>query len=266
VTPGALDTLALTAAVVRSGCADAGAADAVRLIGTRSIIVRANVAFERYLFSKAERAVIDMLVREPSTLSELERRSPLSRAALARIIFTLWITRAATPAPTWLRSVSGPISHPAPPLDQRPDEEQTIVMKSFVRSIGSYSQRAPEHGVMGLWDSPKRDSQSPPADDSPRARADEHFRTAELLLERGHAREAVFEAQLALRLCEPRPEQRALYGWALYQRGGGRGTVPACVWEHIETALLVDPNCQQALQYRALLLRQSAPPRRSAGT
>ena len=61
---------------------------------------------------------------------------------IERVIFTLWITRAISVAPTWLRSVSGPISRPAPALDQGRDEDQTLAMKSFVRKVGAYSERA----------------------------------------------------------------------------------------------------------------------------
>jgi hypothetical protein len=257
VTQGTLDTLALTAAVVRGADSEASVHEALSCIGGRPIIIRANIAFDRYAFSRAERAVVDILDRGPLTLPELERCSGLPRSLVERVVFTLWITRAVNLAPTWLRSVSGPISSPAPALDQNSHEDETVVMKSFVRRVGSYSQRAPANGVMGLWDETEQPAQaapSPPADDSPQARADEHFRLAELLLEHGHAREAVFQAQKALRLCRPRPDQRALYAWALYQRGGAGPNVPAHVWEHIDTALLEDARCPTALHYHALLL------------
>jgi hypothetical protein len=257
VTHGALDTLSLTAAVIRSADAESCVADAIRFIGKQSIIARAKVAFDRYAFSPAERSVLDVIDCGPLTLSELVHCTGLPRAVVERVVFTLWVTRAVSLAPTWLRVVSGPISQPSPPLDQSPDEERTMVMRSFIRSKGSYSERAPANGVTDLWDPPDDDPESQPAADSPQATADRHFRMAELLLQRGHAREAVFEAQKALRLCQPKPDQRALYAWALYERGGGGPNVPAHVWEHLETALLADPQCARARYYRGLLQSQS---------
>ncbi|HKP64943.1 MAG TPA: hypothetical protein VJV78_49760 [Polyangiales bacterium] len=265
---GMVDTLSLTAAVVRGADAETCVAESIQFIGARPIIMRARVAFDRFQFSRAERAVVDILDHGPLTLLELERLSGLPRTLVERVIFTLWITRAISLAPTWLRSVSGPISRPAPALDQGRDEDQTLAMKSFVRKVGAYSERAPSNGVMGVWDSTEEaeDSGPRPEDESAEAQADEHFRVAELLLERGYPREAVFEAQRALRLCQPRPDQRALYAWALYQRSGGGPNIPDAVWEHIDMALTADPQCPNAQHYRSVLLSQAGTVRgRSSG-
>lgn len=258
VKQGALDPLTLTAAVVRSEEADSCVSEAIAAIGASPIIIRAKLARDRYNFSMAERSVIDILDRGPLTLSELEYRSALERAVVERVVFTLWVTRGVSLAPAWLRPVSGPISRPAPALDQGRDDEPTAVGPTSQRSTGIYSQRAPASGVMGLWADPKAAASAPrPPQGSARERADELFRMTELLLARGHAREAVFEAQKALQLCPPQPAQRALYAWALYQRSGAGRRVPAHVWEHIERALLADPTCEAALHYRDLLLRRS---------
>ena len=90
--------------------------------------------------------------------------------------------------------------------------------------------------------------------------ADVHFRVAARLLQRGNVREAVFEAQKAMLLCAPRPEQQALYAWLLYQRSGGARDVPASVWEHLEHALLCDRTCAQAYYYKGMVLKATAQP------
>jgi hypothetical protein len=73
---------------------------------------------------------------------------------------------------------------------------------------------------------------------------------AELLLSRGHVNEAVLEAQKAMRLLEPSPEQRAAYAYMLFRRGG---SISPSVWEHLSRALTEDPGCARALHYRELI-------------
>lgn len=129
------------------------------------------------------------------------------------------------------------------------------------RSAGRYHESAPAHGctrVAGLErmnidtvERPRRAATAP--DPSAQLRADEAFRTAELLLERGYVRDAVLQAQKALRECPPRPEQEALYAWLLFQRDGGKRPVRSCVWAHLDRALEGDPECERAHAYVALL-------------
>jgi hypothetical protein len=80
-----------------------------------------------------------------------------------------------------------------------------------------------------------------------------------VLLARGYPREAVLEAQKAMRLCRPRADQEALYAWALYQRSGGGQSVRPHVWEHLENALRTDPDCELAKRYWALLAGDDQP-------
>lgn len=136
-----------------------------------------------------------------------------------------------------------------------------------VPSLGAYSQVFPQ----SLSDEAEANDApaQPAAAQSPSARveadatyeitasdrADYHFRAAEVLLERGYAREAVFEAQKGLRLCEPTPEQRALYAWLLYSRSGLKPPVDACIKEHLSQALAEDPQCERARFYMARIVR-----------
>ena len=69
----------------------------------------------------------------------------------------------------------------------------------------------------------------------------------------GYFREAVFQAQRGMRLCEPRPEQQALYAWLLHQRAGGGPRVSRRVWYLLDRALCADPDCAAAHSYRAQL-------------
>ena len=86
--------------------------------------------------------------------------------------------------------------------------------------------------------------------------ADYHFRAAEVLLARGYAREAVFEAQKAMRLSTPSAAQRVLYAWALYGRGGLTPSVDACIEDHLGRALEEDPACDSAHALRALMVHR----------
>jgi hypothetical protein len=127
---------------------------------------------------------------------------------------------------------------------------------SGARSLGHYHVLAPAHGVTrirGLGTAPAAGSRALASPHAARSQADEHFRVAALLVDRGRAREAALEAQKALRLCEPRPEQQAFYAWILYERSGLGGPVPAAVWDHLEHARQADPHCERAIYYRDLL-------------
>ena len=108
--------------------------------------------------------------------------------------------------------------------------------------------------VRGIWRSIVRPVESAAAVGA-RAQSDRYFRVAALLLDRGYPREAVFEAQKAMRLCAPRPEQQAVYAWALYRRSGAGQRIPAAVWQHLESALETDPNCELARFYHAELMK-----------
>jgi tetratricopeptide (TPR) repeat protein len=139
----------------------------------------------------------------------------------------------------------------------------------YERPVGSgpppadaYHVRNPDNGTLSV--PPLRASASPsgvsyssvPAPDDPAAAvdADMHFRAAEVLLQRGDCRRAVLAAQKAMKLAPPRPEQRALYAWLLYQRSGGAAEVPPHVWDHLERALDADPDCAPAHRYMGALL------------
>jgi hypothetical protein len=138
---------------------------------------------------------------------------------------------------------------------------QHSLVVPVVRSSGRYHEHAPAHGctrVAGLsqmnFEAVERPHVPGVATDPwTQLRADEAFNTAELLLERGYAREAVLQAQKAMRECPLRPEQEALYAWLLFQRDGGKRPARACVWAHLDRALDGDPECERAHAYVALL-------------
>ena len=125
------------------------------------------------------------------------------------------------------------------------------------RPEGRYSQRAPSNAVTvvsglarQLSAAPPRASWPPPSPADALSQADQLFGVAELLLSRGHVSEAVLEAQKAMRMREPSPDQRALYAYMLFRRGG---SLSPSVWEHLSRALDEDPHCERALHYRELI-------------
>jgi hypothetical protein len=130
-------------------------------------------------------------------------------------------------------------------------------------TAGRYSQRAPAHAVTVVSGLARQPSAAPPRPSWPPAaplshaaqndnalEADRHFCVAELLFARGHVSDAVLEAQKAMRLREPRPDQRALYAWLLYKRSG---SISPSVCDHLMRALAEDPACERALHYRSLI-------------
>jgi tetratricopeptide repeat protein len=145
--------------------------------------------------------------------------------------------------------------HRAPAADDGEDAVKRLRYADPDRSIGAVTDRYhvqnPEHGT--TRSQPPRGVTSAPAS----LEADFHFRAAEELLARGRARDAVFEAQKAMKLGTPRPEQRALYAWLLYQRGGPSRSVHPRVWSHLKQALESDPACVRALYYKGMLLAAS---------
>lgn len=258
VTYGSLDALQLVAAVLRNSQALECVTAAVQFIGARSLILRGKPALERYRFTVSERSVIEILHGAPQTLAELGREAILPREAVERIVCTLWLTRAITLAPTWLRTISRAVDQPtislAPPRSDRDDP--TLVVPIRTAPLGTYSDRPPAHEASEPSQISPRGSQYPlPSAASAQERADQHFEVAEVLLARGYPREAVLEAQKGMRLCRPSPAQEALYAWALYQRAGAGRTVPLHVWEHLENALNADPSCELARRFWALLER-----------
>jgi hypothetical protein len=290
-----VDALVLAATVVRAGWADTCVADAVQAIGPRAIKRRAARDLGRYQLQADERAALACLKAGAATLDELRERASVPEVTLHRLVYTLWVTHAITIVPTWLRVVSDAQAAQSGSAPPRRNDEPTAVMPldqkqadtpSAARSgrapkrhserrmgvpadaqpaasPGSYHHVAPEHGsieVAGL----ARQPYPAYADPIPEAQhstavsqADAYFRGAELLLGRGYPREAVFEAQKALRLCKPRPDQQAFYAWLLYQRSGAGQRIPQHVWDHLEQALHADPTCERAHFYRTLLLEQT---------
>jgi hypothetical protein len=255
VTSGRLDVLQLTAAVLRAGFGEDCVAAAVQFIGQRSLLLSRKVPLERYAFTSSERRVVELMYGAPHTLAEIARDANAPRDAVERIVSTLWITRAVALAPAWLRAISSAVDQPtmslAPPRSDADDP--TLVITPEPRPSGRYSERPPADTADELWEEPSHTRCSPPLAASPQARADEYFEVAQVLLSRGYAREAVLQAQKAMRLYRPTPDQEALYAWALYQRSGAGRTVHAHVWEHLENALRADPACELARRYWALL-------------
>lgn len=143
-------------------------------------------------------------------------------------------------------------SHRAPPAEDDEDAVKRLRYADPERSIGAvierYHVQNPEHGTTR--------SQPPRSMAPPQAvlDADAHFGVAEELLARGRHRDAVFEAQKAMKLAPPRPAQRALYAWLLYQRAGAASGVHPHVWSHLKRALESDPACARAFYYKGMLL------------
>jgi tetratricopeptide (TPR) repeat protein len=288
ITTGRIDALALTAAVVRAGWADACVVGAVQAIGQKAIKRRVQRDLGRYQLQPDERAAVAQLKAGAATLEELRERARVPELTLHRLVYTLWLTHAITIVPTWLRVVS----HAVPRAGRRNDEPTAIMpldggqaetggasrsgrapkRHSELRAglpndaqptaaPGRYHHLAPAHcssEVVGFARPPDL-AHAPPEQQNitAYAQADAYFRTAELLLGRGYPREAVFEAQKALRLCRPRPDQQAFYAWLLYQRSGAGKRVHQHVWDHLEQALRAEPQCERAHFYRALLLEQT---------
>jgi hypothetical protein len=274
---GHVDPLKLTAAVIRDGLADEAVAEAMRAIGHKAMQLRAKVALGRYGFAPLEAALVEVLRVEPSTLAELEERAALPLPALHRLLATLWLTRAmALVPPTWLRVVP---RQPSAALSERPplrsDEATAVVathsdLRPVARAtpqpmaageIGRYHVLRPAHGlteISGLSQHAhgSMGAAEPLTSRTSRVQSDAHFRVAQLLAERGHLREAVFEAQKAQRLCEPRAGQEALYAWLLFQKAGAI----ASVWEHLDAALRDEPEDPTVQHYRALLLSAADEP------
>jgi tetratricopeptide (TPR) repeat protein len=113
---------------------------------------------------------------------------------------------------------------------------------------GRYHVQQPADQTLDLGTSP------PPASPLPGTDAETHFKVAEMLLARGNFRAAVLEAQKGMKLRAPRPEQRALYAWLLYQRSGAGSAVHPHVWDHLAAALLADPSCAAAHYFKGMLL------------
>ena len=254
-----LDILQLTAAVLRTWDGGDCVASAVEFIGERALIKSSKISVERYAFTVSERCVIESLRGSRKTLSEIHHEAALPGDAVDRIVCTLWITRAITLVPAWLRAISSGMD-PAtmslvPPRSDADDP--TLVVTPVAKPSGRYSERPPPAHAVSEGPSPSRCP--PPTAASPQALADAHFEVAQVLLARGYPREAVLEAQKGMRLCRPRSDQEALYAWALYQRGGAGQNVHPHVWEHLENALRTDPSCEIARRYWALLTRDEAP-------
>jgi len=112
----------------------------------------------------------------------------------------------------------------------------------------AYRDSAPDHAQAMLSARPAAPGTLPPANSDARHRstlrgqADAHFHAAEVLLQRGYARDAVFEAQKGLRLCHPLPAQRALYAYLLSLRSGSRPGVEFCIKRHLSQALSEAPQ------------------------
>jgi hypothetical protein len=144
--------------------------------------------------------------------------------------------------------------HRPPPAEEEEEDDAVKRLRcadperSIVAVTERYHVQNPEHAT--TRSQPPRRITQPPAV----LEADVHFRVAEELLARGRPRDAVFEAQKAMKLAAPRPAQRALYAWLLYQRAGASRGVHPRVWSHLKQALDSDPACARALYYKGMLL------------
>jgi tetratricopeptide (TPR) repeat protein len=129
--------------------------------------------------------------------------------------------------------------------------------------ITCYHVLNPDNGTVNIPDALRtsqpppptmRSSVPPPIDPAGEVDANMYFSAAEVLLQRGDHRRAVLAAQKAMKLAPPRPEQEALYAWLLYQRSGAGAQVHPHVWDHLDRALCVDPDCAAAHRYKGMLL------------
>jgi tetratricopeptide (TPR) repeat protein len=274
VTLGAIDPLRLMMIALRGRVREDVIDGAIALLGQDLLKLNPRTDLDRYGFEPNERRAVADLAHAPASLEQLRRQAALSQRDLYRVLYALIVTRGVTVVPSWRRIVSGAVLHaepPAAPPEPYRNDEPTRVMRTMPtdessvqpRVIASpppprrsvpYSLRAPANGSESVQ--PPSDGGAPAAlYSSPELDPDGYFRLAQMLLERDHCSEAVLEAQKAMRISPPRPEQRALYAWLLYRRGGGE-SVQDCVWDHLEQALQEDPTCAIAHYFMGVLLKR----------
>jgi hypothetical protein len=283
----AIDVLQLAAAAMRGTVRQDLLCDLFDPIGTMSIRLAPGADLARYGFDAQEREAIERIEAGPVTVHEFRRLGALAKPALDRLLYVLWLTRAVIVAPVWPVPVSGPLdagrqSGRAAPA--RRDDEPTAVVPIAARddldtepappaapAIQSTPSRRPAHSNIRAVSSgryrvnsgplqdeqlvdttyvSKRHSSIPPASESQaRLQADAHFEVAERLYERGYVREAVCQAQLAMRVHAAKPDQLALYAWLVYRRDAAVRDAAPFIWEYLERALQLDPSCVRAHYY-----------------
>jgi hypothetical protein len=249
-----IDPLVLTGEVVRAGLVDDAVSEALAAISGKSLILRApsRARLERHGLTPEERQVVQQLAARPQTLDALRESSPVCASTLHRLLFLLWASESLAVRP--LRR--------SEPREPRPGE-------SFIRSSGEEEPtrvvrrdtQPDDRTLRASSPVPARRPTLPygapapeplPASSPLRAQSDAYFHAAEVLLQRGFAREAAFEAQKALRLCPPLPAQRAFYAYVLFVRGGRPG-VELCIRHHLSQALGEAPHCERTRYYAGLI-------------
>ena len=290
-----MDPLVLTGDVVRAGLIDDAVSEAMAAIGGKSLKLQPHTRaqFERYGLTPEERQIVQRLGTGPQTLTALREGTPVCASTLHHLVFLLWVTESVSVVPLWLSAPEREHSAPRPGASfirsLREDEPTTVVRSDtqpdevvpresapmLVRRYptlpygtqasaqGAYRDNAPADAREVLSARPAARGTLPPASVEPRSRitlrgrADAHFHAAEVLLHKGFAREAVFEAQKGMRLCQPLPAQRALYAYLLFVRSGGlRPGVESCIKQHLSQALSEAPNCERTRYYAARIGQQ----------
>ena len=144
--------------------------------------------------------------------------------------------------------------------DALPDElagikEQALMLRAHLRqahaTLSDRNQRDEYDREMdeGAGTSPKRHEHARQIE------ADAHYRRAESLLKQNDYVGAQREVERAITEGGESARYEATYGWVLYLRSGTPGNVQPRVMEHIERALEIDPDCEQALYCKATLLK-----------
>jgi hypothetical protein len=276
-----MDPLALTGDIVRSGLVEDAVNEAVAAIGGRSLKLRAHTRaeLERYGLTPEERQLVQRLSAGPQTLTALRERESVCASTLHQLVFLLWVTESVSVVPLWLSASEREHSAPRPGASYirslREDEPTTVVRSDtqpdalmpresvpwLVRrhptlpygaqapAQGAHRDNAPADAREVLSARPAARDRLPRCRITLRERADAHFHAAEVLLHKGFARDAVFEAQKGMRLCQPQPAQRALYAYLLFVRGGLRPGVESCIKQHLNQALREAPDCERTRFY-----------------
>jgi len=273
-----LDLLPLSAAVIRATLPPDRVRGALAELERATIRLAPDIELPRYGFDARELATLDAFANGPIGLDDLRARSVLPAGAFDSLLLTLWLTGAITfvatsgcaprsrrgDEPTLIAPLAT-ASAAAESCRGALERASSVPPASSDRSSaptardGRYHLRAPENGTASIA-LPTRGlcaRRNADRDTSSRLEADVHFEVAERMFRLGYVREAVFQAQAGMRRGQPRPEQRALYAWLIYQRDGAGARASKPVWEHLERALELDPTCVSAYYYLGMICKAS---------
>jgi len=94
---GRIDPLSLIAEALRLTARDAVVDDVLARVGTARLRMQAKVELGRFELTPDERAVVELLLAEPSSIAELAAGSPLPPSRLRRLVYLLLISKSVQP-------------------------------------------------------------------------------------------------------------------------------------------------------------------------